>query len=163
GGAAAAGVVRAYEENRFGRPSRVGDNDISSWWQRMDLEHDAWVYERGDELVAFGGCDLHGPIGLVSGVVRPSHEGRGLGTEIVERCERRLVEKDARRFHAPVPAADEAAVRLFSERGYSEVRRFWDMAIELHEPPDVPELPAPLVLEPYRDDDARPFHAAMIE
>src|SRR5205823_14748714 len=63
----------------------------------------------------------------------------------------------------PVPAADEAALRLFSERGYSEVRRFWDMAIELHEPPDVPELPAPLVLEPYREEDARPFHAAMIE
>jgi ribosomal protein S18 acetylase RimI-like enzyme len=129
----------------------------------VDLEHDAWLYERDGELVAFGGCGLHGPIGFFTGVVRPSHQDRGLGAEIAARCERRLVEKDAVRFHTFVYAADEAAARLFGERGYREVRRFWEMAIELEEPPDAPELPAPLVLEAYREEDARAFHAAMIE
>jgi ribosomal protein S18 acetylase RimI-like enzyme len=161
--ASAAQLVRDYEEQVFGRPSRVEENDLVSWWQRLELERDTWAYERGGELVAFGGYELHGPVGLVLGVVRPAAQGRGLGSEIASLAERRLAQKGAARLHAPVYAADEAGARLFGGRGYREARRFWDMAIELEEAPLVPALAPPLVLEPYREEDAHAFYDAMVE
>src|SRR5205823_3580143 len=52
---------------------------------------------------------------------------------------------------------------LFESRGYREVRRFWEMAIELDGPPPEPTLPDGLTVEIFREEEARRFHAALDE
>ncbi len=48
-------------------------------------------------------------------------------------------------------------------RGYREVRRFYDMAVDLDAEPVEPELAAPFALDVFREEDAHAFHAAMVE
>lgn len=90
------------------------------------------------------------------GPVRPPAQGRGLGTQLVELVEARFVEEGAARTHSWTVAGDERASELLQGRGYREVRRFWDMAIDLEEEPAEPAV----AIETFREDDARAFHAA---
>lgn len=50
---------------------------------------------------------------------------------------------------------------FFEQRGYREVRRFYEMAIELEAPPPAPAVPGGLALDAFHEDDARAFHAAI--
>jgi ribosomal protein S18 acetylase RimI-like enzyme len=53
---------------------------------------------------------------------------------------------------------------LLTARGYREVRRFWEMTIELgHEPPPAPVVPDGLRIEPFSTELAAAFHAALEE
>ena len=53
---------------------------------------------------------------------------------------------------------------LLTGRGYREVRRFWDMTIELADaPPPDPRLPEGFSIEPFSAENARAFHAALEE
>jgi mycothiol synthase len=57
---------------------------------------------------------------------------------------------------------EEAAARAFFEqRGYREVRRFYEMPIELDAPPPAPAVPGGLALDAFHEDDARAFHVAI--
>jgi mycothiol synthase len=161
--AAVAAVARADEEALRGRPSHIEAAEVASWWERADLAHDSWLYEEDGEIAAFGWFDVWGDIGSYLGVVAQGAKGRGLGASLVDRGEAAVDRHGLARMHTFAPPEDTAAAELFRSRGYREVRRFYEMAIELAREPVVPELPAPLVLEPFRDEDARAFHAAMHE
>jgi len=161
--AAVAALVAADEESFTGHPSRLGANDVLGWWQRTDLENDTWLFEEEQRLVAAGSAELYGTVGGFFGVVAPGAKGRGLGSTIVDLAEARLAEKGPTRLHARALALDSAAASLFERRGYHEVRRFWEMAIELDGPPPEPSLPHGLTCETFREDDARPFHDALDE
>jgi len=160
---AVARLIAADEEALRGRPSRVRPSDLEAWWARTDLAGDSWLFEEDGAPAAVGWFELYGTIGTHVGVVAQGAKGRGLGSALVGRGEEAAGRCEAEKIHSWVPPEDAAAVALFEARGYREVRRFYDMAIELDAEPIVPELPAPLVLEPYREEDARAFHAAMIE
>jgi ribosomal protein S18 acetylase RimI-like enzyme len=59
-------------------------------------------------------------------------------------------------------APDLAARPLLESRGYHEVRRFWEMTIELgDELPPAPLLPEGLQIEPFSEELSRDFHAAL--
>ena len=162
--AAAAQLWRDLEESLAGRDSHTSADDmLLGWWSRADLENDTWAYEDDGVLVAFGGCELHGPLGHFAGAVHPSAWGRGIGADIVDRCERRLSEKGTRRLHTWAFAEDRNAAELFASRGYSEARRFWEMVIELEGPPPEPSLPAGLRIDEVLDEDAFAFHDALAE
>ena len=61
-------------------------------------------------------------------------------------------------------APDNAAPPLLESRGYREVRRFWDMTIELgDDPPRDPQVPEGFRIEPFSSDLARAFHGALEE
>ena len=160
---AMAALLKADEEALRGRPSRVQPNDVEAWWVRADLANESWLFEEGGVPLAAGWFELYGTIGTHVGVVAQGAKGHGLGSALVDRGEAAARNREAEKIHSWVPPEDPAAVALFEARGYHEARRFYDMAIELDAEPVVPELPEPLVLEPYREEDARAFHAAMME
>lgn len=152
------------ETHFFGRPSRVGVPDVTAWLTGPDLPHDSWLFEEGGGLVALGWIEKHDDTGIAVGVVHRERRGRGLGSSLVDRSEERLQALGAARIHNVTLAPDNAAPPLLQSRGYREVRRFWDMTIELgDDPPREPQVPEGFRIEPFSSDLARAFHGALEE
>jgi mycothiol synthase len=152
------------ESELFGRPSRVGVADVTAWLSGPDLSKDTWLFEEDGRLVAAGWIEKHDDTGLAIGIVHRDWRGRGLGSELVARNEERLRELGVGRIHAVTLAPDVAAGPLLTGLGYREVRRFWDMTIELgDDPPPVPRLPEGFRIEPFSTENARAFHEALEE
>src|SRR5438093_5253679 len=124
--ASAADIVRMSQEALIGR-SRMAVPDLLEWWARVDLEHNSWLFEERDRLIAFGWLDPHGGIAGADGFVDPGETERGLGTALVERSEERAHELGLPRIRQWAIAADPRAHVLFETRGYKEVRRFWEI------------------------------------
>lgn len=55
--------------------------------------------------------------------VAPSLQGRGFGSMMLTALERRARELGCRELHLDTTSAQEAAMRLYEQRGYREVRR----------------------------------------
>lgn len=146
----------SVEEAILGRPSTLDDQAIHGWWQSIAFETNTWLCEENGTLVAGAFAEVQGSVANSAGAVRPSAQGRGLGTRLLELVEGRLAEEDAERVHSWTVAGDEPASELFREHGYREVRRFWDMAIDFKEEPAEPKAP----VETFREEDAPAFHAA---
>jgi mycothiol synthase len=156
---AIAELFGSVEEASLGHPSRLDADAVNGWLSSITFETNTWLVEDDDVLVAGAFGRLHGQRGSFAGAVRPTSRGRGLGTQLVELAETRLTEEGAERVHAWTVAGDESADRLFRGLRYREVRRFWEMAIDL----DV-EIPKPAVeIETFREEDAPAFHAAIEE
>jgi mycothiol synthase len=161
---AVAAFLADDETHLFGRPSRLGVADITAWLSGPDLPNDSWQIDEDGTLVALGWVEKHHDTGIAVGVVHREHRGRGLGSSLVDRSEARLAELGVGRIHAISLAPDVAAGPLLSGRGYREVRRFWEMTIELgDEPPPDPQLQDGLELEPFSSELAKDFHAALEE
>jgi ribosomal protein S18 acetylase RimI-like enzyme/N-acetylglutamate synthase-like GNAT family acetyltransferase len=160
---AVAAFVVADETVLLGRPSRLGEVDILDWWSRTDLERDSWLFEEKGRPVAVGWFESRDELGVFVGIVAQGAKGRGLGAALVGLGESCAHSAGVARVQAWTLAADGAAAELFVGRGYREVRRFYDMAIELAEPPAAPILPDGLTLEVFRTGDARAFHEALGE
>ena len=141
-----------------GRESRVGPVDVRGWLTRADIENDSWLYEDDGRLVAVSWFDLHGDLGFFVGIVAQGAKRRGLGTRVVEAGETRARERGAARVQTFSLEEDAAAAEIFARHGYAHVRRFYEMAIELEAPPEVPALPEEFTLEGFRSEDARPFY-----
>jgi mycothiol synthase len=155
--AAFAELFGSVEEAVTGRPSRLDAMVVEGWLHSIAFETNTWLVEEEGQVVAGAFGQKFGPRGNAAGAVRPSAWGRGLGTQVVELFETRLVEEGAERVHSWTVAGDTPADDLFRGRGYREVRRFWEMAIQLDEEP--PEAPADV--EPFAEGDAEAFHAAL--
>jgi mycothiol synthase len=153
-------LLAADEEELHGRPSQIADGDLREWTSRTNLAEDSWLFEDDGELAAVGWFDVL-PEGsaFAIGAVHPSWKSRGLGSRLVDCAEARAAHHGSRCLHQFSFAEDGPAQRLFLARGYREVRRFYEMAIELEEPP-----PAPAVaIETLQLEDAEAFHAALDE
>jgi mycothiol synthase len=153
---AIAELFGSVEEAVTGRPSRIDTAVVDGWLQTLSYESNTWLLEAEGALVAAAFAQLHERRGVFAGAVRPSAWRSGHGARLVELAEARLREEGAERVHAWTVAGDTRADELFGAHGYREVRRFWDMAIELREEPPEPAV----AVEPFRDDDLRAFHAA---
>jgi mycothiol synthase len=153
-----AGLIAAEEERLYGRPGRVTGADIVTF---MQYTKEGWVWEENGHMVASASYGVHGDAANFRGVV--ADKGRGLGTQIVERGEAFARAEGVQRVHAAAPEPDAAARALFESRGYREVRRFYEMAIELTEEPAQPVLPAGLVVDELRDDEYEAFYEALNE
>jgi mycothiol synthase len=161
---ALAAFLAEDETQLFGRPSRVGVADVTAWLAGPDLSSDTWLFEEDGTLVALGWVEKHHDTGVAIGIVHREWRGRGLGSELVRRSEERLRALGVGRIHAVTLAPDVAAEPLLTGNGYREVRRFWEMTIELgEEPPSAPALPDGFRIEPFSADLARGFHEALEE
>lgn len=153
-----AALISAEEERLYGRPGRITGADILMF---LRYSKESWIWEEDGRLVASASYGVHGDAANTRGVV--ADKGRGLGTEIVERGEAFARAEGAKKILAAAAEPDTAARELFESHGYREVRRFYEMAIELTEEPPEPALPAGLVLDGLRDDEYRAFFDALNE
>jgi ribosomal protein S18 acetylase RimI-like enzyme len=161
---AIAAFLAEDETHLFGRPSRLGVADVTAWLSGPDLPSDTWLLEEDGSFAALGWVEKHHDTGVAIGVVHREQRGRGLGSWLVDQSEERLAALGVGRIHAISLAADAAAVPLLSGRGYQEVRRFWEMTIELgDDPPPDALLDEGLRLEPFSSERAHDFHAALEE
>jgi len=152
------------ETHLFGRPSRVGVADVTAWLSGPDLTSDTWLFEEDGRLVAAGWVEKDHETGIAIGIVHRERRGRGLGSELVDRSEERLRALGVGRAHAVTLAPDLAAGPLLTGRGYREVRRFWEMTIELgDDPPLDPVLAEGLRIEPFSSELAGAFHSTLEE
>ena len=158
-----AAIVRADEEALRGRPSHVDAAEVAAWWERTDLERHSWLFEEDGTAVAAGWFFPYGRKAAFGGIVAQGSKGSGLGASIVERAEAAAGDHGLERMHTWVLPEDSAAVALFRRRGYEEVRRFFEMAIDLDAPPSASALSAGLVVDRFREADARAFHGATLE
>ncbi|HET8528069.1 MAG TPA: GNAT family N-acetyltransferase [Gaiellaceae bacterium] len=149
------------EEQVNGRPATIGLEDLRTWLSSTDLEHDSYLFESDGGLAAFGWCEPEpgGDVSVAIGAIRPGWKGRGLGSQLLERAEARARTHGAGRLHQIVLGRDDRAPQLLQAQGYREVRRFYEMAIQLEQAPTVPDLP----IETFREEDARAFHDALDE
>ena len=153
-----AALISADEERFYGRPGRLTGADILMFLQ---YSKETWIWEEGGRVVASASFGMHGDAANIRGVV--GDKGRGLGTEILERGEAFARAEGAKKIHAGAAEPDAAARALFASRGYSEVRRFYEMAIELTEEPAAPAVPDGLVLDGLHEDEYEAFYDALNE
>ncbi|HEX6022934.1 MAG TPA: GNAT family N-acetyltransferase [Solirubrobacter sp.] len=157
--AAVTEVVAALESSHYGR-SDLSQADLEQEWARLDLDRDAWVVRDGG-VVGYGAVRERGDTWEVEGYVHPRALGRGIGTLIAARLEEEAASGGAQRIHNSVLEADSAARALLESLGYTAVRVFREMRIELDGPPPPPVWPDGLrvvAIDPERD--AHAFHAA---
>jgi GNAT superfamily N-acetyltransferase len=148
------------DEQFFGRTAELGPNEIREWTQFADLESDTWLYEDDSGPVAVGWVYVYGDVGVGAGIVHPRAKGRGLGAQLLDRSDAALRKRpEAKRIHQFTIGSDTAAHGLLESRGYHDARHFFEMAIELRERPDVPEVP----IETFDLGEARAFHDALDE
>jgi len=156
-----AAVFRADESALRGRPSHLGADDIRAFWGRLDFDRYSWLFEADGEVLGAGWYMLWGEIGHGVGGVAQGAKGRGIGAALAGHYEESARASGAVSLRTFLLPEDGAAVALFVSRGFREVRRFYEMALELDGPPPEPVLADGLRLEPFREDDARPFHDAV--
>jgi len=139
-------------------PGGYTEVDIREGWANLDIERDTWAVIAPDgSLAAYGEVTDQGSGKLIAdGYVHPDHRSKGLGAAIV-----RLMEGRARELVSNAPDGaevtlgngvlllDQAGRDLLEREGYTLARVFWEMRIEMSEPPAAPTLPAGLRLRPF--------------
>jgi mycothiol synthase len=153
-----AALISAEEEHLYGRPGRLTGADILMF---LHYSKESWIWEEDGRTVASASYGVHGGVANIRGIV--ADKGRGLGTEIVERGEAFARTEGAEKILAGAPEPDAAARTLFESHGYREVRRFYEMAIELTEEPSEPALPDGLAVDELRDDEYEAFYEVLNE
>lgn len=134
----------------------------------VDLPNDTWVAEGSDgRAIAHAIVTPDGDEVVASwGVVLPSHRGRGLGSVLLDRIERRGGERLAGggRLQHSVSDTDRAGAKMVTERGFRRVRTFRHMQIELDEPIPSAEPPPGIEIRAIDPDrDLRTVHAIFVE
>jgi GNAT superfamily N-acetyltransferase len=158
--AAVTEVVAASESSLYGQ-STFSQADLKDEWLEIDLERDARVVRDRGRIVGYGVVRERGEVWRVEGYVHPDALGCGIGKQIATGLEEDAGRGGARRIQNAVLEADRAARRLLESLGYSAVRVFRELRIELDAPPPLPEWPDGLRVVPFDPEhDALEFHTA---
>jgi ribosomal protein S18 acetylase RimI-like enzyme len=158
----AAALQRALER-ALGYERETTAAELVDRWRFTDLAGCSWAFEERGGLVAVGWVLAHGEVAVVNGVVAPTWHGRGLGARLCELGEEKARDLGLPRAHQHAYEADAAARTLFASRGYHEVRRFFEMGVELDQAPAVPSWPEGIEPRPFAADDARAYYEAIGE
>ena len=154
-------LLRAVEEADSGE-AEWDETQLRDHWATIDLERDAWLIEDG-RLAGYADFEVR-PAGrlVADGYVHPELKGRGIGSTILrlteEEARKRMEEIEGRVYLQNATTAD--APGLYEPHGYSTVRRFRRMAIDLDGEPVAPELPG-VELRPLRAGEEREVHALL--
>src|SRR5437660_5711778 len=146
-------------------------DDIHTGWRMpsFDLAKDAWlVLSDEGKIVGLAGVEHRGHARIYTGgEVHPDYRNRGIGTYLLH-----LAEERARQHIPQAPpearvtlncganSKDEAVIRLLEERGFTRVRYFWRMAIEMDAVPPAPELAEGITLRTFTPEMARAVYEA---
>jgi len=134
--------------------------DLQEEWRELDIARDAWVVLDAGRVVGYGTVEEHGDRWRTDGYVHPEAFGRGIGALLVENLENEVVARGATCVQTATLLADARAQALLTSRGYTEIRRFWQMRIELAEPPVAAQWPEGLTGTTFDPADAEAFWGA---
>jgi GNAT superfamily N-acetyltransferase len=153
-------IVVALESSLYGQ-SAFSQADLEDDWSDLDLARDACVVRAGDRIVGHGALRERIRAWRAEGFVHPDAHGRGLGRLIATALEQEAVRRGAPRIQNGVFEADTAARQLLESLGYTAVRVFREMRIDLASAPPAPDWPDGLRVVPFDPGrDAREFHLA---
>jgi mycothiol synthase len=161
--AAAVAELLVEDEIFHGMPGKRSADDVLTWWVRTDLDGNSWAREEEGRMVAGGWVELYGSDVVGGGAVRPGEKGKGLGATLVDIAEARARELGAALMRLFALGSDESARELFESRGFAEVRRHYEMSLNLDLEPAEPILPDGSAIDTFRDEDALAWHAASTE
>jgi mycothiol synthase len=146
---AALAVAQAAEAEVLGE-SVWYEQELREDWERADLERDAWFVELDGKLAGYAVVyERHGEELIVDGYVHPDVRGRGVGSELLRLTEELALDEGLAKVHNATLSADARARDLFDSRGYTPIRWFRRMLIELEEAPSV-DVPQGIELRRYR-------------
>ncbi len=159
---AAATLLRELETS-LGYRASTSVAEVREWWARADLDVNSWAYERDGDLCGFGWIELRGDAAEFGVQFAPSVWDDELALDLIERSESRIAELGIATARA-VAMGREARLRaLYEGRGYRRVRTYYLMSIDLDERPPEASLPVGIVVDAFREEDARGFHAVLDE
>ncbi|GAA4863515.1 bifunctional acetate--CoA ligase family protein/GNAT family N-acetyltransferase [Saccharopolyspora rosea] len=117
----------------FGPYPRMPRRDVERFTHVDYVDRVALVALLGDDIVAVGRFDRLGeqPSAEVAFVVRDDHQGRGLGSILLEHLAAAARERGLRRFVAEVLAENSTMVRVFRDAGYQVSRAFEEGVLHL--------------------------------
>lgn len=156
----------------FGEPD-YELQEVEEEWSEVDLARDVLLLETETGKLA-GSMTVFprgGGIFDASGYVHPDHQGRGIGNYIVGWSEHRALQETSepaedgtRLVRGWVATSNEPAVQLLTGRGYTQVKRFSRMQIELSAEPEPPVFPEGIeLLELDLDRDLEGIYAVVDE
>ncbi|HEY2767699.1 MAG TPA: GNAT family N-acetyltransferase [Solirubrobacteraceae bacterium] len=153
----------ALEAFHYGQ-SALSQADVEDEWSDLDIERNTRVVRDGECIVGYGAVRQEGELWKAEGCVHPDALGRGIGRLIATGLEEHAACYGARRIHSAPLEVDSAARGLLESLGYSAVRIFREMRIELQAPPSAPRWPDGFrVVQFDAERDAVELHAAAEE
>ncbi|HEY2950262.1 MAG TPA: GNAT family N-acetyltransferase [Micromonosporaceae bacterium] len=125
---------------------RIPERDLQRFVVVDHHDREAFVAALGDQLIAVGRYERLGPgsdDAEVAFVVEDAHQGRGVGSVLLEHLAAAARDAGIQRFVAEVLPANGAMLRVFSDAGYQVKRRYADGVVHL----DFPIAPTERSLE----------------
>ncbi|HYN95869.1 MAG TPA: GNAT family N-acetyltransferase, partial [Pilimelia sp.] len=113
---------------------RIPERDLRRFVEVDHRDREAFVAQLGDQLIAVGRYERLGPAAEdaeVAFVVEDAHQGRGVGSVLLEHLAAAARDAGISRFVAEVLPANGAMLRVFSDAGYQVQRRYGDGVVHL--------------------------------
>jgi len=122
-------VLEARDIADLGMPDGTLEDLFESWrGSDIDLASDVRVVQDGDSgIVGYAIVSRPG----AQAIVHPEHEGRGIGTRLLEWAEQRERERGRELHRQWVGAANAGARTLLTGTGYAVTRTYWRMVCAL--------------------------------
>jgi acyl-CoA synthetase (NDP forming)/GNAT superfamily N-acetyltransferase len=117
----------------FGPMKRLSDKDLHRFTHVDHVHRVAFVVLLGDQLVAVGRYDRYPDTddAEVAFLVEDAHQGRGLGSVLLEHLAAAGRERGIKRFVAEVLAQNGKMVRIFQDAGFEATREYEDGVVHL--------------------------------
>ena len=161
GDAEATAALIAAEDRAFRGDPQWDADDQRDWWSQLDMDRNAWLVETDGRVVAAGSLMQRGDKldGWIS--VDPAFTGRGLGSALIRIVEARARELGGDNVKLGTYGENPAGKALLERSGYRDMRRYYEMRIDLDVPPPEPNWPAGLSVSRFDPSEARELHAAV--
>lgn len=140
----------------------------------VTLEHNFRVVTtQNGRIIAFAELwDIDDPLVMTWNWARvhPEFEGLGIGTHLMnwaEKSSREVMVRAPRQarfvMQAGAVSTYQPAHDLIKNQGMKLIRHFWNMEIDLSEPPDAPQLPENIIIRPMRNLEELPAVVLAVE
>jgi acyl-CoA synthetase (NDP forming)/RimJ/RimL family protein N-acetyltransferase len=125
----------------FGPMKRLSEKDLHRFTHVDHVDRVAFVVLLGDQIIAVGRFDRYPGTddAEVAFLVEDAHQGRGLGSVLLEHLAAAGRERGIKRFVAEVLAQNSRMVRVFQDAGYHSERSYEDGVVHLTFPIDQTE------------------------
>jgi mycothiol synthase len=156
---AVAELLRAYEAAHTDYPEDISGADIRDWWRTFDLDRDSLLLHAPDgRLAASSLARVRLDRMFADSYVHPDFKGRGLGSFLIDRAEALAPKLGPDWVRVSALAGDREARELLERRGYTTIRRFYRMLIDLDGPPPAPAWPEGITVSSFRPGEERTYH-----